>query len=208
MPSRTYAKLCLSTESEAAIRQFFVQHCGIRRKFVQRKPHLTVYFAPLELRGLREIHELVNIEVDTAETKFMVMGPGGENSRPELDPAQNIIGIRLTRRNLAREKVLSFRRQLYPFEQTLTLKKRRPTDDLRNAFGARRFQPHITLLHAGSGISRDLQPYGQAFRERITSLKFDYFVIEIRSDASAPPGQISLLGAASDYQLAGWKNGL
>ena len=87
MSNATYAMLCVSRESEATIRRFLIEECGLRGKYVRKRLRLTLYYAPLELRSLDPIEELIDVQVDVAETRFMVMGPGGENPRPELSPA-------------------------------------------------------------------------------------------------------------------------
>lgn len=39
--------------------------------------------------------------------------------------------------------------------------------------------PHMTLLHPGSGIDRDLTPMGVRFRELLGTLTFDRFKIDV-----------------------------
>ena len=56
---------------------------------------------------------------------------------------------------------------------------RRPSTRKRNAFGARHFQPHMTILRAGSGIDRNLKRIGDPFREALGDLLFDRFVIDV-----------------------------
>lgn len=59
------------------------------------------------------------------------------------------------------------------------LGSRRPSTHKANAFGARHFQPHVALLRPGSGIDRDLTKLGTVFRQKMQSLTFDRFCIEI-----------------------------
>jgi len=147
--------------------------------------HLTVYHARRFMPGLEPANEIVNVVVPTAETRFMVLAPGGENPRPELDPAQRKVGIRIQRRNVARSAIQTLRDRVAIHETPNVLGGRRPSTSQRNAFGARNFQPHISLLYAGSGLPTSLNPIGELFRSRIDHLTFDRFSIEIVSKDSS-----------------------
>jgi hypothetical protein len=109
----------------------------------------------------------------------MVLAPGGENPRPELDPSKLKVGIRIHRKSAARATILEFRRRLFQHETRQVLGTRAPSTDLRSAFGARSFQPHMALLRAGSGIERNLTPLGAAFRSALSELTFDRFEVDI-----------------------------
>ena len=172
-------KLSLSAASESAVRDFFIHDCKIQPRFIHKKLHVTLYHAPLQLRNLTKIEETVDIVVDILETRFMVMAAGGENPRPNIDPGRCTVGLRVTRRNVAFESILSLRRRIYPFENDTKLRDHRPTGDRRNAFGAKQFQPHLSLIRPGSGIGRDLTPYGIAFRSKLVDLRFDEFSVAI-----------------------------
>ena len=89
-----WAKLLLSAEDRRRIRDFFVSECGIRKGYVVRHMHLTVYHARRPLPGLVGVREPASVILSAAETKFMPMTPGGENPRPEIEPAHYPIGIR------------------------------------------------------------------------------------------------------------------
>jgi hypothetical protein len=114
----------------------------------------------------------------------MVLAPGGENPRPELDPGYLKVGIRIHRSSIARGAILEFRRRLLRYETQRVLGNREPSCDRTSAFGARSFQPHMALLHAGSGIDRDLAPLGASFRCALGHLTFDRFIVEIVSKDS------------------------
>jgi len=58
------------------------------------------------------------------------------------------------------------------------LGSRKPSTSRTNAFGARAFQPHMSILKSGSGIDRDLTLLGERFRRSIDCPTFDTFVIE------------------------------
>ena len=60
---------------------------GIPKKAVHRRMHLTVYYARRFLPGLAEdLSTPISIELNVAETRFMVLAPGGENPRREFLP--------------------------------------------------------------------------------------------------------------------------
>jgi len=129
--------------------------------------------------GLSPVNQPVEVMVPTAQTRFMVLAPGGENPRPELEPRLYKVGIRIQRANVARAEIRAFRDQLLRHETRHVLGGRLPSTSQRNAFGARRFQPHIALIRPGSRIDRDLTKMGEMFRDRLKHLTFDRFSIEI-----------------------------
>ena len=114
-----------------------------------------------------------------ADTRFMVLAPGGENPRLDLDPAQRQVGIRVHRRSTAMSGILGLRKRLLRHETQRVLGYRTPSTDRSSAFGARYFQPHMAMLRAGSGIARDLRLLGVVFREKLGNLRFDRFVVEV-----------------------------
>ena len=175
------AFLKVSRESEQQIADMLVGQFGVRRGRVQSDLHLTVYHGRRRLPGLKEMSVPVNIEVDTAETRFMVLAPGGENPRPELDPGSLAVGIRLTKRNAAVADIHRLRQNLYQFETRLVLGSRKGTTAWTNAFGSRHYQPHIQLLKPWSKIERDLTELGETFRSEIPRVTLDVFRIESRN---------------------------
>ncbi|MCB1061795.1 MAG: hypothetical protein KDN20_02600 [Verrucomicrobiae bacterium] len=174
-----WAQLLLAEHCQKQIADFFVNDLGIHRDHVARRMHLTVYHARRPMPGLVPALENINVVVPAEETRFMVMAPGGENPRKGLDPSKRKVGIRLHKQCAAMPQVLKLRERLLAHETESVLGSRSPSSNKSNAFGARSFQPHLTLLYAGSGIGRDLTGPGKAFREAIDSLTFDRFLIEI-----------------------------
>ena len=81
-----YALLWLTKRSEARIAEFLRAN-GVRSGAIQKRMHLTVYHARGSLPGVRLGRRPVAISADVAETRFMVMAPGGENPRDDHDPA-------------------------------------------------------------------------------------------------------------------------
>ena len=174
-----WAQLFLCAEDCDRTRHFFVSELGIKPKFVVRRPHITVYHARRPMAGLTSIAEAARIVVPVSETRFMVLAPGGENPRPELEPAARKVGIRVRRRTEGMQQILEYRDRMLSYETPSVLGTRRPSTRKTSAFGARNFQAHMALLRAGSGIPRDLRKVGVPFRERIGSLLFDRFQVEI-----------------------------
>lgn len=74
---------------------------------------------------------------------------------------------------------MQYRNRLLEYETPDVLGSRKASDHRRNAFGARHFQPHMTLLMAGSGVCRDLKEIGEPFRQVMGMLRFDRFEIKI-----------------------------
>lgn len=174
-----WAQLLLSREDCDHIHDFFVRTIGVKSRFVVKNMHLTLYHARRVIPGLVASSECARVVLGTNETRFIVMAPGGENPRENLDPAKRKVGIRIHRQSPARLKILDYRERLTRMETIKVLGKRAPSTRTRNAFGARHFQPHMTILWPGSGIDRDLTKIGVLFRKTIKKLIFDRFSIEI-----------------------------
>jgi hypothetical protein len=111
----------------------------------------------------------------------MVMAPGGENPRPDVDPSINAIGVRIKRDAPGMQQIRAFRARFYPYETQDVLGVRRPSDHAKSAFGARHFQPHITLLRNGSNLDRDLTKIGNLFRASISPIGLNRLVVTCRS---------------------------
>lgn len=141
---------------------------------------MATYHGRRRLPGLREMSAPAEVAVDPAETRFMVLAPGGENPRDELEPGQLSVGIRLTRRNSAIAAIQKPRKSVYRFETPAAIGSRKRTTAWTNAFGSRRYQPRIRLLKPWSKIQRDLTPIGQAVRSAIGRIDLDVFCIESR----------------------------
>ena len=110
----------------------------------------------------------------------MVLAPGGENQRPELDPSKRSIGIRIRRAAGAASEIERLRARFYPHETRKVLGIRRPSTRMKNAFGARHFQPHISVIRPGSPIAGSLSSLGEALRGTIGELKLDRLVVRCR----------------------------
>jgi hypothetical protein len=65
-----------------------------------------------------------------------------------------------------------------------TLGERRQSTARRSAFGAPRFQLHMTLLNPGSDVDSDLTLLGRAFRSEFQNLRFDRLEIRLHEALS------------------------
>lgn len=174
-----WAQLWLCSEDCNRIMDLLSTEGLAKRKRIVKNMHLTVYHGRRSMPGLLTRVEPIELVIPTAETRFMVMAPGGENPRADLEPANRKVGIRIQRRNPARAAIDEFRDRIIFYETKTVLGSRAPSNHNRNAFGARYFQPHMAVLRAGSGIDGDLTKVGSVFRTQIGALRFDRFSVEI-----------------------------
>lgn len=170
-----YALLHVSKECEAKIFNVLRLNCGIREKFIRRGLHLTVYHARRRLPGLVEERRSAHIVADVLETRFMAIAPGGENPRPGIVPGHRPVAIRLTKRNGAIDPIQRLRSEIRRLETKEVRGSRKPSTEWTNCFGARRYQPHITLISSGSNVGDDLTVLGKAFRAELDRIEFDTF---------------------------------
>lgn len=175
-----WATLFVSADSEREIHRFFIQQLNIPRRSLCSNLHITIYHARREIPDLSDSEERVEVLIEPHALRFMVMAPGGENPRSDIDPSQNPIGIRIKRDSLAIKELRDLRSRFYRLETVEVLGSRKPSSHTRNAFGARYFQPHITLLRPG-GTDRDLAEIGAQFRETISPIRLDRFVVTNRA---------------------------
>ena len=190
-----YAMLWVSPRSVARISEFLVSE-GIPEAAIDCRMHLTVYYASRLLPGLSRHMPTkpVQIEADAMETRFMVLAPGGENPRPNIDPASKSVGVRLTKRNQAIDEIQALRSEMRELETPEVVGERQRSTAWKSCFGAKKYQPHILFLRPGSGIDRDLRPLGTTFRSQIQKIEFNKYEVITKT----PPGnrlRISL-GAA------------
>lgn len=144
--------------------------------------HLTVYYARRFLPGLprHNTFRRVSIEADIKETRFMVLAPGGENPRPDLEPAMKSVGVRLTKRNTAIDQIQALRHEMISLETPQVVGQRKPSTAWKSCFGSRHYQPHIKLLRPGSEIDRDLTSIGGYFRMCFKTIEFGKYKIVTR----------------------------
>ncbi len=184
--TEVWAQLLLCEEDRLRVREFFVSEFGITPRCVVRNMHITVYHARRPMPGVFPVSEPADVVLAATETRFMVMAPGGENPRPELDPAERKVGLRVHKQSAALRLILEFRERLLRRETPRVLGRRPPSTRRANAFGARHYQPHMAVLRAGTGIDRDLARLGVPFRQKLGNLRFDRFEVEIVGRTGRP----------------------
>lgn len=179
--TEVWAKLMLSDQDAGRLHDFFVREFNVKPGRIVSSMHITVYHCRRPMRGLAPLSEAAHVVLPVADTRFMVMVPGGENPRPELNPALLTVGIRVHRQSDVLQEIRQYRRRLLEFETPHVLGRRPPSSDKWSAFGARAFQPHMSILRPGSHVDRNLNHIGALFRDTIGDLTFDRFVVEIQS---------------------------
>ncbi len=171
-----WSYLTLSKRSELEIVDFFENEYGIHSDYIVNNMHLTIYHCRRNIYEIENKVQNIYFTIDTLDTRFMVLAPGGENPRPNLIPANKKCGIRIKKNSEFKIYLNNLREPFIELEQKLRFKNRKHSTFNKNAFGARNYQPHISLLKAGSGIMTDLTDIGTNFREQIIELEFDKLV--------------------------------
>lgn len=163
--------LWVTKEGEKKIRRFLLDQ-DIPEQFIVHGLHLTVYYGRSALPGIKAESRPVKVIANTSETRLMPMTLGGESPRPDVDPNKHRIGLRLRKSNRAIGQIQDFRAGYYEREQMIMSEICKPTKAWTSAYGVPRYQPHITILKAGSGIDSDLTKLGAAFRREIEEIEF------------------------------------
>lgn len=178
-----WAQLILRSRDAAAIRGF-LRDAGVDDRFIVRRMHLTVYHARRPMPGLWPMREAAAVLLSAADTRFMLLAPGGENPRSDLDPSVAPVGIRVRRASEAFDGLLGYRRRFFPHETRRVLGRRAPSSRRASAFGARCFQPHIALLRRGHGLGVPLDEMGRRFRSFFREpFLFDGFLVDVVAPA-------------------------
>ncbi len=170
----------LSDASEAILRGLFRDKLGFPSKMIKRGLHTTIYHARRPLAGITDSEETIAITVPGSELRMMALAPGGENARPDVDPRLCLVGLRIRRAEGAANALEALRTRFFAYETEKALGVRRPSSRRSSAFGARSYQPHITVLKAGAIADPDLSKIGFIVREQLTSLQFDRLVVRCR----------------------------
>ena len=181
MQHSVWAIAHLSDASEAALRGLFRDTLGFPSKMIKRGLHTTIYHARRPLAGITDSEETIAITVPGSELRMMALAPGGENARPDVDPRLCLIGLRIRRADGAADALEALRARFFAYETETVLGTRRPSSRRSSAFGARSYQPHITVLKAGAIAEPDLSKIGFLVREQLTSLQFDRLVVRCRA---------------------------
>jgi len=180
-----WVMMMLDQQSQDQIGEFFISNFSIKRNSIKKKMHLTIYHARRPLLGLQNQDREISVRIESRDLKFMVMVPGGENKRPDVDPETSPIGLRVSRQSEAMGQILGLRRQFLEYETPKVLGQRKPSTKRRNAFGARHFQPHVTVLWRGKDLGRDLSPVGMEFRSTVEALHFDRLIVDCKEPSTS-----------------------
>jgi len=172
--------MALDRSSHQKLEDFFVENYPMKRKRIKKEMHLTIYHARRPLMGLNNHIKDISVRIDSHDLRFMVMVPGGENKRPDVNPETSPIGLRVTRQSAAMKRILGLRQQFLEYETPNALGQRKPSTARRNAFGARHFQPHITVLWSGKELGDDLSPAGVKFRSTVDYIHFDRLIVDCK----------------------------
>ena len=176
---RVFGLLFLGKEEEARLKAFLNLELNIPEACLNKNYHITVYEARIELPGLNPLQRSVSVQVPASMWRFMVMAPGGENERPEINPDERQIGLRLHRSADAYSRVSELRANFFRLEAAAGVPKRNRSTLRLSAFGARNYQPHMTICQPGHGLGRNLSPHGEALRAGLGDLHFDRFEVRV-----------------------------
>lgn len=177
--TEVWAQLVLSKDDQERIHSFLVNEYGVRSSAVVKHMHVTIYHARRPLPGVQMLREHVDVRIQSKDFRFMVMAPGGENPRDDLEPSLCKVGVRLHRQSAARPVIDEYRARLISLETRKVLGARKQSNRTTSAFGARSYQPHMTLLHPKNHVPRDLTLLGKAFREKLGVIRFEEFRVDV-----------------------------
>jgi hypothetical protein len=181
---QVWAMAYLDAESEDHLRAFLASRPEIVTRRIRQDFHVTIYHARRSLPGLLPYIREIDVRLPVAEMRFMPLVPGGENPRNDIDPTQAPVGLRI-RRGPGRSEIETLRAEFYAYETVDILGQREPSSPKSNAFGARHYQPHLTITRPGGVTVRDLRPIGEALRSHLEWLRLDRLCVELRQREAA-----------------------
>lgn len=162
MSNGLWAQIFLSKNDCERIRRFFISDIGIREEYLIYRLHLTCYYSKVIFPEILPEERKIQIVIPATETRFMVMIPGGENPIEGVHPGMNKVGIRI-KNCTALKEIIDLRNELSKYETPELLNGRKHSNSKKSAFGRFCFQPHISLLKPGNGITNDLTVVGKLF---------------------------------------------
>ena len=178
MSRGTVGLLYTSHKDQERCSEFFRSEVCVDPNVIARGMHLTVYSSNLSLTELQGVDEKTSIVILTDKTRFMVMAPGGEKSRPDINPLCHKIGFRIQKSSPAAVAVAELRERMVAVEQEFLACAHETASKVKISAGAN-FQPHITVLFPGHGVS-DISTMATKFRSEIESISFDRFKTKVR----------------------------
>jgi hypothetical protein len=180
-----WAMIMVDQPSQEIIGEFFIKNFSIKKTSIKKRMHLSIYHARRPLLGIQNHARDISVRIQARDLRFMVMVPGGENKRPDVSPETSPIGLRVNRQSDAMDQILELRQQFLEYETPKVLGDRKPSTARRNAFGARHFQPHITVLWRGKELGSDLSPIGVKFRSTVEAIHFDRLIVDCKEPQHA-----------------------
>jgi hypothetical protein len=174
-----YVKAEMSEISRRKLIDFLRGNDLIKNEKILDSFHITIYLA--EFKTIYRGNEIrpISLRVPIEETRLMVMAPGGENPRPDIDPMRCAIGARI-RRGAAREYIYDLRREFYHVEDSIYFGRRKKSSNTHNAYGAKIFQPHFTMTESAALIEDNLRDIGEKMRSEIKYVSFDKMYVNAR----------------------------
>ena len=188
MLSKFYCSIELSKTSSDQINSF-LKKWGVSEKCLFQSHHLTIYEIPLlkfsefslNESKILQIHEVqMNRTYLSDETRFMVMSPGGDNPKNKKSVHRSKIGIRFTKRSALFNELDAIRKHLSFLDNQAIPLTSSKTGRNDNAYGIKRFIPHITLINRNNNLLNNLYDLGAAFREHLPEITFSDIKMEVK----------------------------
>ena len=124
------------------------------------------------------MNERAEVLLPAADTRMMLMTPGGETPVNSNLPVKNAVGFRVQKKSSAAAVIQTYRQRMRILETPQVLGSRKPSSSKTSAFGAFHFQAHMTLVRIGGFGGDDLYDLGFAFRSEIGTLRFNRFEVQ------------------------------
>ena len=172
-----WAKPLLASDDAVRVRSFLVGQ-GVKARRIVPNFHITVYYARRPLPLIKEMNERAEVVLPAAETRIMLIAPGGQNPVSSEFPVQHMMGIRVQRKSSAAAIIQTYLQRMRILETSQILGGRKSSSLKTSAFGAFHFQPHMALVKPGGFGGDDLYDLGSAFRREIGTLRFNRFEVQ------------------------------
>jgi hypothetical protein len=177
--TEVWAQLILCDKDRARVHEFLSTGFGIIPRSIAHTFHITLYRGRGSTLGQRRRDEAVEIVIAAAQTRFMVLTPGGEEARAGIEPGEKKVGVRIQKSAECYDQLCILRGRFVALEQEYLAAGANRNTVTRNAYGPIEFKPHMLIVREGNGLGRDLRPIGEAFRSQIGDLRFDTLRIDV-----------------------------
>ena len=101
----------MASDDAVHVRSFLVEQRVKARRIVPNF-HITVYYARRPLPLIKEMNERAEVVLPAAETRMMLMTPGGQNPVSSEFPVQHTFGIRVQRKSSAAAIIQTYRQRI------------------------------------------------------------------------------------------------